>query len=324
MKNRHFLTVFLLTVVFVVQTTESKAGTLKSLPEALNMLIPESKNSFSNLISDQIYKGDKDKYYSKLEINGFEESYFMKSGSNLNFISNSDICNSHDEAVAKVKAYITELSTAFPNLMFKAGINQFSDLEEYSFIDRKENSEIYYEISFKLQEKDNNSYCVTLTVPAKLKIVEYFSIKNEPENSAFASDLRKLIKEGESGFKNIKGEKMDDNGVFYATSFCMYGAGYCFLRNNIFAYIYKAYFATLQQKEDIKNTFNQVAGAVGMALGRDYKYSWNETQTAVMFTLGSMVNVESNSVVSVLYEPDENEADKYNLSIVVSEPRTHF
>lgn len=320
--NKQNVTILVVLILFNLSSHAQKM----SLCQAFGQLTEQSNKSFDE-IKGAIANPNElvTTYKSKIEIADAVKTEIQHFSLKTEFVVDYGDYKTEAEAMKKVELLKGKFTTCFPVVRFSDyRIDMFKSLQT-NIIEQADKGFKYYKAHFKI-DKWKDAYNVSFRYPAtsgtgfigniEPNITEFITVPKPLENQQYCLDIRKIINEGKSAFKNIKGEKYEAtvNGFeCYNTNFKVDGVSNCYIEvrtkdiiNFVIPITNNVDLTTIQKTADV------FLGNLMSALGPDYAFKVSKNQMVFDFV---HKNKPFQKTATFLVENNNN---LYNLTIYIS------
>jgi len=277
--------------VLAQESTQSTSTPQKLiLAKAFEKLYESSKNGFSDLRLRETETSDAAVriYYPSIEIENAEKTRIFYVSS-YDFDVEYGNFNSEEAARSKVEELKKEFSNVYSVFKFtdyhpdilKSTICNFVQVSDKGIRVYRANFKIEkwgqtYKVSFHYPAYEKASTNYFFASPEKPCYIDYNFVDQQQSYDQFSSDLRKILEEAKTDFKNIKGG--DILSPSYATlenEATIYVAGYpnCYIQSKTFSINYIIPYLKGGDFETTKTQLQSVISNVNKALGSDYAFN---------------------------------------------------
>lgn len=318
-------TILIFSLVSVGQVFAQKM----SLCEAIGGLGEQAASAFIN-IKGEVKKDESfsKTYASTVEISDGLKTEIIELMNATDFVVDYGEFTTESDALAKVESLKNNIIACFPSVRFSDYSFDILGTRSTHLIESFESGFRYYSAKFKI-EKWSGLYSVAFVYPKIEKssyLVEgdpghkdFFSITNPKGNDQFSQDIRKLVDYGKTGFKDIKGDKIESTHFLFEnfdSKFQISGFSNCYVEYRTMG-IYKYVIPVLQDANDTKTLelSELYIEKIKTALGTDYAINKPEDGMSINFT---HKNQPGEVLVSLVLEIDESVEDSYGLILYVS------
>lgn len=287
-----------------------------TLPFLIDSITSSSSNLFWNIRGEsQKIGSEKGNFYkSLLTVSDAESTYIHEKTTDAEWVAEYGEFKTMEEANAKVEALKQQMRSAYPEVDFVEYKAYYAERPDYVLVVKTEKSKQYYDVKFSISTVKKKSFgvsCIVTGSKGERNFIEYVSIKTEPGSSPFATDVRMVVKESESGFSNLMGELLSENLYKeYKATKCIDQGKACVVRKYLFGSSFVVNLGGGVPENNLDTTLGQVAMGVADALGSNYSYHLLLKKKGFGFTANDKLSQLEKPIVTV-------EAEKVNDSYVI-------
>jgi|GEM_PF-2469639 len=283
-------------------------------------IVGQSADRFKQFTGPMIKEAKYDKdHESTLTITDATRAYVSHASTYSTFKIDFGEYNNINDAVSRIEQVKAQIENCMPKYKIIKSISSTPGSSTYYFTEKTSNGIIntgYYLFAASKTGGAVTSYTATLYIPDKPFSDTYTYLTNEPVASEFATQLKKLIQESKTNFKNIKGDEINDDDDAYSktfsTSFKLSGTKKAELKDLIGVLDYYGYFEKdLTSEQAAKQAHLNLVDKVKKALGNKYMYKISELSYSkkYQFCLKNDITGSTEMVEVELYTTLDNTYD---------------
>lgn len=293
-----------------------------SLPRLCNVyaaLMEESFTKFSGMAGNEIASPNNYKRTaSTLEVKNANACYIETTPLETYWYAEYGAFSSLDEAKKKIKLLQAEFLQCFPLLEFIEHADSSTISPIYNLKENTADGINFLKGELGIQLSSDEKYIPFFRMPENATTLHYFNISGEPDTTAFASGVSRLITESVIGFKNILGSKIAEDKystTFFKSTYCLPGSMECGITEKVVFKSYEAYYLKNSAAADAYLVLEKLSDKVAGALGK--KYVRLATENGTLFTESSKANVTGSWVIEV--KKEKGKGNTFNILIRVNE-----
>ena len=328
MNKNHFL---LISLLLMLSIYHKKAFAQElNLCNGYNKLVKESANKFAGISGAPIKQENSDnKKSSSFILKGASECYIkeMAISGFINFYAGYGEFDSEDEAAKRLEGLKTEFKECKPAVdIIEDTIHYPWSIVYHHKYFLKENINggfLIHKLEMDITINKKGKYVPFITLPAHAEPLAYVTIPRAADTTLFGRDLRRMVVESQTAFKNIIGEHsgVGNLQIFYNSSFCVTRAS-CQIVEDLISKSCRLLFAVDIPGEAADKWIKGLIAMLASALGNNYALTILEDGVSYGFSEISKIT-DSYSPLIVL-KKEKNNTDKFSITITIKEPRNKF
>jgi hypothetical protein len=304
----------------VAAQTSGAFQSTNTLPYLIDSVTRCAPNLFWNIKGESLKMGTEKGFYftSLIQVKDAVNTYIHEKTAENEWVADYGEFKTIEEANAAVEALKQQMKSVYPAVDFIEYKPFMAERPDYVMVVKTEKSKLFYNVEFRITTVKKKSFgvlCIITGNKGERNFIEYVPIKSEPGSSQFASDIRMLVKESESGFSNLMGELLSENMYKeYKATKCVDQCKECVVRKYLFGSSFVVNLGGGVSESIIDKTLGQVAMGVADALGKDYSYHLLLKDKGFGFTANDKLSQLEKPIVTV---EAVKENDSYVLLIIV-------
>jgi hypothetical protein len=276
-----------------------------TLPYLIDSVTRSAPDLFWKIKGESLKIGTEKGFYfaSLLHVSDAVNTYIHEKTTENEWVADYGEFKTIEEANAKVEELKQQMKSVFPKVDFVEYKAYMAERPDYVVVINTDKSKLFYDVRFcvsTVKKKAFGVLCIITGTKGEQSFIEYFPINTEQGSSPFASDIRMLIQESESGFSNLMGELVSDNmyKVYKATK-CVDQCNECMVRKYLFGSSFVVNLGGGIPDSIINKTMGQVAMGIANALGTAYSYHRLLKDIGYGFTANDKLSQLEKPIVTV-------------------------
>ena len=320
MKTIKILMIFAVLYCNTVLSKESKSSAItKSTPvdgvqklpfcEAFDLLIKAAPTKFRDYLSaDVVTEGDVSQLYSTLIIKEAKSSYISDNPYGTSFDCIFGSYQTDAEASKAIIVLQNEFKKCKPGIEFKLVKDLNTGVDDYVFVEKSSTGAKYYNAFFYKSEVDNKIN-VVFSMFTNEVCKDYKYLTNEPEQSPFATEIKKVTEFAKTKFASIKGDFVKNGSSFYYTSkYCLNGLTDCRMipfhkrkiesaSDNRAVFLVNVF--STKSKEEFDKKYTDFCNQINVTLGKDYAFTTLKDGSLISYCLKENIGNQDKDLIVI-------------------------
>ena len=307
------------------------------LCKGYNKLVKESANTFAGIM---VTPFEAEHSNSRKLIGGTRTlSSFMLKGASECYINEMDITGivdfyagyeefeTEEEAAKRQERLKTEFKECKPAVeIIEDTVHYLGSLVNHHQYFVKENITggfLVYKMKMGITINKKGKYVPFISLPAHAAPVAYVNIPRAADTTLFGRELRRIVVESQTAFKNIMGEEIGvvNFKTMYASSFCVARASCMIVKDLIFKscrLLFAGKIPAEQADKWIKGLIPMLASALGN------QYALTILEDGVSYGFSEISKITDSYTPLIVLNKEKNDTGIFSVTVTIKEPGKAF